>query len=171
MASMTPSVEQWLEDARALVATLPDSIRAVISQHEELGTTGSEEYQSAMAEFNRRYLSLKLQAEPSPPVLDSMFGNFGWEVYTIMWGPSEFTATGRLKDWDARGRLGRIDVAALVTVGDQDEMSVESAEDMVRRLQDGRLELIEGAAHLTMLDRPNEYARVVREFLREVEGR
>lgn len=168
LASMTPSVEQWLADTGERVASLPDSTRKVIRRHEEAGTTDDPAYQAAVMDFYHRYLSRR---DPWPAVLDSTFAQFGEQVYATMWGPSEFTATGRLKTWDARGRLDRIDLPALVTVGDHDEMSVESARDMARRLPDSRLEVIEGAGHLTMVDRPEAYARVIRNFLVEVESR
>lgn len=168
LASMTPSIEQWLADAEERVATLPDSTRAVIRRHEEAGTTDSPEYQGAVMQFYRLYLS---RSDPWPPVLDSTFAQFGYPVYHTMWGPSEFTATGRLKEWDARDRLGGIEIPVLVTVGDHDEMSIESARDMVSRLPAARLEVIEGAAHLTMVDQPEANIRVIREFLAELEGR
>lgn len=168
LASMTPSIEQWLADAEERVATLPDSVQEVIRRHEEGGTTDDPAYQAAVMNFYHRYLSL---SDPWPAILDSTFATFGGQVYSTMWGPSEFTATGRLKDWDARGRLDEIDVPALVTVGDTDEMSVASARDMVDRLPDARLEVIAEAAHLTMVDRPERNAEVVRAFLRRVEER
>lgn len=168
LASMTPSIEQWLADAKERVATLPDSTREVIRRHEEAGTTDSPEYEEAVMQFYRLYLS---RSDPWPPALDSTFAQFGYPVYHTMWGPSEFTATGLLKDWDARGRLGEIEIPVLVTVGDHDEMSIESARDMVGRLPNARLEVLEGAAHLTMVDRPEASVRVIRDFLSEVEGR
>lgn len=168
LASMTPSVEQWLQDTEERLATLPDSTREVIRRHEQAGTTDSPEYQDAVMEFYRRYLCRR---DPWPSIVDSTFAQLGVDVYTTMWGPSEFTATGRLKTWDARGRLEGIHLPTLVTVGDHDEMSVESAQDMARRLPDARLEVIEGAGHLTMVDQPEAYAQVIRNFHAEVEGR
>lgn len=168
LASMTPSVDQWLEDTGRLVSALPDSLRETIRRHEEAGTTDDPAYQAAVMDFYHRYLSL---SDPWPAILDSTFQTFGGQVYATMWGPSEFTATGRLRDWDARGRLGGIEVPVLVTVGDTDEMSVASARDMAGRLPDARLVVIEDAAHLTMVDRPERYAEVVGAFLREVEAR
>lgn len=168
LASMTPSIEQWLADAGERVATLPDSLREVIRVHEGAGTTDDPAYQTAVTDFYHRYLSL---ADPWPAILDSTFATFGGQVYATMWGPSEFTATGRLGEWDARDRLDRIRLPVLVTVGDTDEMSVSSARDMAERLPDARLEVIEDAAHLTMVDRPARYADVVEAFLERVEGR
>lgn len=165
---MTPSVEQWVEDAAERLATLPDSTQEVIRRHEEAGTTDSAEYQEAVMQFYHRYLSLR---DPWPPIVERSFEQMGVDVYTTMWGPSEFVATGRQKMWDARGRMESIRLPALVTVGDHDEMSIESARDMALRLPEGRLEVIEGAGHLTMVDRPDAYARVIRNFLAKVEER
>jgi pimeloyl-ACP methyl ester carboxylesterase len=59
----------------------------------------------------------------------------------------------------------------LVTVRDHVEMSIGSARDMASRLPNARLEVIEDAAHLTMVDQPEASVRVIREFLAGVEDR
>jgi len=45
----------------------------------------------------------------------------GAQVYETMFGPSEFHATGLLKDWDITDRLPEIDVPTLVTSGQYDD--------------------------------------------------
>lgn len=59
----------------------------------------------------------------------------------------------------------------LVVVGDADEMiSVEAARALAESAPRGRLTVIPGAGHYVSLDRPQEFNRLLLEFLEEVAG-
>jgi 3-oxoadipate enol-lactonase len=63
-------------------------------------------------------------------------------------------------------RLGDIDTRALVIVGDADIGTPRSmAEDIVQALPGSRLHVIEHAAHLSNVEQPAEFNRVLRQFL------
>lgn len=63
-------------------------------------------------------------------------------------------------------RLGSIDCPALVIVGDLDLGTPRPmAEEIVQSLPGSRLHVIQGAAHLSNVERPAEFNRVVRQFL------
>jgi len=47
--------------------------------------------------------------------------NMNTDIYSAMFGPSEFFVTGTLKEWDITPRLGEIDVPTLITSGRYDE--------------------------------------------------
>ncbi|HWL01019.1 MAG TPA: alpha/beta fold hydrolase [Microbacteriaceae bacterium] len=65
-----------------------------------------------------------------------------------------------LAAFDAEGRLGEITVPVLDIWGDQDEtISLASAEHLVATVPDGRLVIIEDAAHLGTVDQPEAVAR------------
>lgn len=167
-ASPLFATARWIADADSLVRTLPDSLRVAIEAHEAAGTTDSPEYQAAVMDFYHRYL---LRRDPWPPAMDSTFARFGVESYGYMWGPSEFTATGTLEEWNRMDALEGLDLPVLFTVGRHDETFVSTVEDYRSRVPGARLEVLENSAHLTMLDEPDAYAAVVRDFLREVEAR
>jgi 3-oxoadipate enol-lactonase len=66
-------------------------------------------------------------------------------------------------------RLGTVDCPALVIVGDSDLGTPRPmAEEIVRSLPGSRLHVIERAAHLSNVEQPAEFNRVLRQFLAAV---
>lgn len=73
---------------------------------------------------------------------------------------------------DYRELLTRVTVPALVVVGADDAYTpVSDAEDMHAALPDSTLRVIEGAAHMPNLERPEEFNGALGEFLARVDGR
>ncbi len=165
LASPALSVSRWLKDADSLLTTLPDSIQEVIRKHESAGTTDSPEYQSAVLNYYKRYIS---RLDPWSPDLDSSFAQMNTEIYGKMWGPSEFTATGSLGTFERAGALRDIDVPILFTTGRYDEATPATVEYYHSLTPNSRMVILENSAHVTMQDEPERYVQVVREFLREV---
>ena len=67
---------------------------------------------------------------------------------------------------DATGELAAIDVPVLVVVGEHDVPSPLSvAEEMADAVPDGRLEVLPGAGHLSNLEVPEPFNRVLGSFL------
>ncbi|MBV9926457.1 MAG: alpha/beta hydrolase [Acidobacteria bacterium] len=67
---------------------------------------------------------------------------------------------------DAAGRLGEVRVPALVVVGDLDTpRTLEAAGVLADGIDGARLEIIKGTAHLPNMERPEEFNRLVLEFL------
>lgn len=168
MASPALSISRWLADAKQLLTTLPDSLQTTIEQHEAAGTTASVEYQDAVMEFYRRFLSRR---DPWSLDTDSAFMQFNTVVYEKMWGPSEFTATGSLKTFERAESLRDLTVPVLFTAGRYDEATPETVAYYDSLTPDSRLVILENSAHLTMQDEPERYVEVVREFLAEIEAR
>lgn len=168
LASPALSIPRWLADADSLLTTLPDTLQRAIARHEAAGTFDAPEYQSAVMAFYRLYLS---RLEPWSPDIDSTFAEFGTEVYGYMWGPSEFTGVGTLKDYDVTGSLGRLRAPTLLTTGEHDEALPATVRYYASLIPGADVAIIPGAAHLTMQDNPTENIRVVRAFLRRVDER
>jgi 3-oxoadipate enol-lactonase len=71
---------------------------------------------------------------------------------------------------DQRERVTAIDVSTLIIVGTLDSITPPSLSDELASLIGGaRVERIEEASHLANLDRPDEFNRLVDEFLSETE--
>ncbi len=67
---------------------------------------------------------------------------------------------------DATGELAGIDIPVLVVVGEHDVPSPRSvAEEMAEAVPDGRLEVLPGAGHLSSLEAPEAFNRVLGSFL------
>jgi pimeloyl-ACP methyl ester carboxylesterase len=61
--------------------------------------------------------------------------------------------------------LPSIRVPTLVIVGDQDQPFLAPCEYMAKKIPGARLEVIAGAGHSSNLDRPDEFNRILRDFL------
>jgi len=168
MASPSLSMSRWLRDAETLKETLPDSVQAVIVKHESAGTFDSPEYQAAVMEYYKRHLCRR---DPWPDDVNKAFAELGQSVYTTMWGPSEFTATGSLRTYERAERLKELNLPVLFTAGRYDEATPSTVEYYRSLVPGARLQIFEHSAHLTMQDEPDAYVQTIREFLREVEGR
>jgi proline iminopeptidase len=161
------SAPQWMRDQIAHRKALPQDVQDILAKHEAAGTTDSEEYEAAVKEFNKRFVN---RMEKKPEWLDTEDAQSNKEVYLTMWGPSEFYATGNLKDFDVTPRLSEIKLPALFVCGRYDEATPSTTEAYSKLIPGAKFHVFENSAHVGYLEEPDEYVRVVREFLREVEA-
>ncbi|MCB9321367.1 MAG: hypothetical protein H6570_18960 [Lewinellaceae bacterium] len=95
---------------------------------------------------------------------------FNNQVYHYMWGTTEFNVTGTLKDFDRSEDLNQISEPILFVTGEYDEARPETMYEFQKLSNNARVEIIEGAAHMTMIDQPQQLAKVISEFLNKVEN-
>ncbi len=166
MASPCISIPRWVQDARRLRQALPDDVNACIDRHEASGFTGCPEYQAAMLVYYRRHVC---RLDPWPDELERAFATQGAPVYQTMWGPSEFTATGNLREFDRSSRLGELTVPTLWTCGRHDEATPETVA-WYSSLQPGsELIVFEASSHLAHLEERRRYNQAVSAWLRKQE--
>jgi 3-oxoadipate enol-lactonase len=68
--------------------------------------------------------------------------------------------------WDAFERIGRIAAPTLVISGTHDNVvDARNSRLLADRIPNARLELIDGAGHMLFWERPDEFVRLVTEFL------
>jgi proline iminopeptidase len=168
LASPLVSTARWLEDAGRLRAELPDDVQEALQRHEEAGFTGCPEYVSATAAFYRRHLC---RLDPWPEELERSFAEMGADVYETMWGPTEFYATGSLRELDLVPRLGEISVSVLFTCGRHDEARPETVASFTERVPGAEMVVFEESGHCAPLEETERYLEVVRDFLGRVESR
>jgi proline iminopeptidase len=166
LASPALSVRRWAEDADRLLAQLPEDQRRIIKQHDTSGATDNPELEEALGEYYRRYFS---RSDPWPPELHRAFEQLNTEVYELMWGPSELAATGTLKDYEREAEVHSLDLPVLFTTGRYDEATPETVEHYRRLVPGAEIAILENSAHMTMLDEPETYIDVVRDFLNKVD--
>ncbi len=167
LASAALDARAWERHARELLATLPDSMVRAVHLREAEGAYDAPDYQAALEEFYGRYVWLR----PVPADLDSTFATFNPAIYGYMWGPSEFTVTGTLGNYDATSMLGDIAVPVLYTVGEVDEANPETIARFADLTPGSRMVVIPDAAHITAWDNPEADVAAVRAFLRDVDAR
>jgi len=169
LASSLASVPQWISEANRLRAKLPPEVQQTLLKHEAAGTTDDPAYEEAMWVFYGRHFC---RLDPWPDCANRALEKFvkNAEVYNTMWGPSEFHATGSLKDWDIVDRLGEIRVPALITSGRYDEATPTISETLHHGIPGSEWVLFEHSAHLSHAEEPEKYLQVLSQFLSRVEA-
>jgi proline iminopeptidase len=161
------SMTRWVKDCEELLQEEPEEVRQVIRQHEADGFTTCPEYQSAILGFYRKHVC---RLSPWPAGLERSYAEAGYTVYNAMNGPSEFTVTGTLKDWDIMDRLGEITVETLLVGGRHDECRPSHLEEMHRRIGNSQLAIIEDASHLCFAEQPERFNALINAFLDRTEA-
>jgi len=161
------SIPLYLEGVDSLIASLPDTIQTAIIENEKNRTYNAAEYQQANKFWLEHFVARKL---PRSADMDSGSSTFGDAVYKYMWGPTEFTATGPLKDYDRTNMLHKIKVPVLFLVGEYDEVLPSQVKYYHRLVPGSRFALISESGHLTTQDNPEEMVRYITEFLDELEN-
>ncbi len=170
LASSLASVPLWIAETNRLRGQLPPEVRETLTRNEAAGTTDSTEYQEAVMVFYRRHVC---RLDPFPECLERSFANLAAdpEVYNTLWGPSEFHATGRLKEWDVTPRLGEVRLPTLVLSGRFDEATPAVVEAIQRGIAGSESVTFEESSHMPHVEEPERFLSVVEAFLARVEGR
>lgn len=159
------STAAWIEDANFLRKTLPDAVQQTLDEHEAAGTTDSDEYKDAASVYYERFFFAGERF--SNPNCDGAPRNA--VIYEHMWGPTEFYVTGNLLDFDITDQLQDLDLPVLLITGEYDEARPETVARFQQLLPNARLEIIEDAGHLSFSKQPEQYRKVLADFLNEVE--
>ena len=117
-------------------------------------------------DYYRLYLT---RAETWSPYLEATLENLNSEIYNLMWGPSEFTATGTLRDYNREDVLPNLQVPVLFTAGRYDEATPETLMHFHNLVPNSEIAIFENSAHMTMLDEPKVYADAIRQFINKVD--
>ena len=160
------STPLWERDQRRHIARMSPRVRQAIAVAEECRRFDSASYQNATTEFYRAHVC---RLDPWPDFLDNALGQFNQEVYLSLWGPSEFTITGSLKDANLVPRLPEIQLPVLLTGGEHDEAAPDTLLTFRDALPLGEMLVLPRAAHLHHLEQPDLFLAAVRAFLRRAE--
>ena len=169
LADSLASLPQWITEINRLRAELPSDVQATLLKHEAAGTTDDPAYQEGMMVFYRRHIC---RLDPWPDPLNQALEKFmqNPEVYSTMWGASEFHVTGTLKDWDITNRLGEIRAPTLVIGGRYDEATPAMTEALHRGIAGSEWVIFENSAHMPHLEETERYLQVLTKFLDRVDS-
>jgi pimeloyl-ACP methyl ester carboxylesterase len=124
-------------------------------------------YEVVGMEFNVRH-GCRIKPFPMPAL--RTFAAMNRKVYETMWGPSEFFATGNLKDWDVTARLGEIDVPTLLISGRYDEATPKQQEIIRDAIVGSEWVLLEESSHFSHVEEPERYRQALTDFLAKAEA-
>lgn len=158
----------WEQSTRQLLKTLPDSLQSTVIQADSTGNYEDPLYEVAINTFYDKYLWGK---NPIEAELDSMVNTANLSIYNYMWGPSEFSITGTLKNYNGLIALQNIDVPTLFTVGEFDEIKPSFVREMATKFKNSKVEVFANSSHLTTWDAREQNIKVVNDFLTEIESK
>ena len=161
------STKLWIEDANVLRAELPSEVQEALTRNERAGTVHSAEYEEATQVFYSHFLYHEVR--PTPPAACAGAPS-NETIYEQMWGPTEFNATGSLLDFDLTPALNQLRLPVLLVVGRFDEARPQTAVKFQGMIPNARLEVLEHSGHLAPLEDYQAFARLLEDFLRQVES-
>ncbi len=152
----------WVKEAERLKDLLSPEVAAKMRQHEQAGTTNSQEYHDAYEQFQQRFV---IRLKPYPKVVEESDKIMNRQVYETMWGPSEAYATGNLKGWSALDRLQQITTPTLIISGKYDEATPSQMELAHKGIKGSKWVLLEHSSHTANLEEPEKYLAAITDFL------
>lgn len=168
LAGPAMSMERWVADQRVWLLELPRETQRVIRESEAAATFDTPGYQEAMGAFYGQHVC---RMNPWPNFVQAALSpeKMGHDVYVYMCGPSEFTITGTLKDYERVDRLGEITAPTLFICGRYDEATPAATEYYHRSMPGSEFVVIEDASHLSHVEQPEAFCRAVAKFLARAE--
>lgn len=160
------SVKMWGLDQRKYLLELPSKIQEAILTAEKNGDFSSREYRDAMEYYYKLHIC---RLDPWPECLNESMSEMNYEIYKYMWGPSEFTITGTLKNYDRVNDLYKIKIPVLFTCGEFDEAAPQTTDRYHKKIPQSELIVFKGASHNHHLEKTEEYLTVISDFLKRVE--
>lgn len=160
------STPLWKADADTLISTLPDTIQLAIKNGEKNQDYTSPEYKNANEVFYKNFgvRKTKLTSE-----LDTSTAKGNTFIYNYMWGPTEFTATGTLINYDRVQSLKNIKVPTLFITGEFDEARPTTVKYFQHLVPNSKFVIIEDAGHGTMHDNRSQNISAIKHFLDSLE--
>ena len=143
----------------------PASLK-LVEQLEAEHKTDDPRYMGVLIpQFYEKHI-LRRPAAEWPDGVNRAFAHLNQHLYTLMQGPSELGASGRLEQWDRFADLKRIEVPTLVMSGKYDTMDPAYMAAMARQLPHGELAATNGA-HMALYDDQATYFAKLTAFLRK----
>ncbi len=162
------STKVWIDDANLLRAQLPPDVQVVLRRNEQAGTVNSKEYEAATQVFYGRFLYHQVGVK-KPDSCAQAPANY--EIYQIMWGPTEFNATGNLLTFDITPGLKKLTMPTMFIVGRYDEVRLETVAKFQAMVPGSIVKVLENSGHMAPLEEYEAYSVTLEDFLREVDDR
>jgi len=168
LASPCLSAQMWISDADTLISTLPDSIQMVLEQSRKNIVPDSAKLKAAIEVYSNNFYTRKqpISEDAAKSTVES-----GKNVYEYMWGKSEFSASGTLKDYDRTEDLEKIKIPVLYTTGEFDAARPGTVKHYSGLTPRSQFVIIKGAGHSTMHDNVAAELEAITGFLNELEKR
>lgn len=169
MISPYLSTELWIRDAKSKLAELGNDYLRIVEESEKEIQFDGRLYKDIITEYNKNFQCRELQKHKRQfrQYAIKPKTSTGMRVYRHMWGPSEFTCVGVLKDLDITPRLSQIKVRVLIIGGVYDQVKKETTE-YYRSLIPGSVRVtIPDASQTSFLENPDSFYDSLTAFLQK----
>lgn len=167
MMDSVPAYNRYAE--RVIEPAMDPQKLALVKELEATHKTDDPRYMGTLIPMHYEQHLLRRPADQWPEPVMRSFNHVNEHIYTLMQGPSELGASGRLVDWDRSRDLHLIRVPTLVLAAGHDTMDPDWMKAMARRLPDGHLVFCPNGSHLAMYDDQGCYFPGLIAFLKGVE--
>ena len=166
ISNMMASIPAYNAYAReVLMPAMDPQTLAEVKALEAAGDIANPRYMELLIPMHyEKHVLRRPYAEWPEPVVRS-FSHINAELYTLMQGPSELGASGRLSDWDRFADLTSISVPTLVIAARHDTMDPTYKAAMARQLPKGQYVCLPDGSHLAMYDDQQRYFDSLNAFL------
>lgn len=161
------STEQWMKDSKILIGQLSQAVQDTINKYEDLKDYTAPAYLAATDTFYSNFMSRRKNV-PRSNACDGVPPS-NRTIYTYMWGPTEFNATGTLRNFNRIKDLSKINKPTLFIGGEYDEVLPETLYYYQTLVQGSQVAIIPNAGHAKTRDNPEDYMRMLNSFLASVE--
>jgi len=170
ISNMMASIPAYNEYARTtLMPELKPEDLALVQQLETQGKTEDPRYMGILVpEFYEKHI-LRRPAAEWPEPLNRALARANNHIYTLMQGPSELGASGRLQNWDRFADLHNITVPTLLLGARYDTMDPAYIRSMAGQMPDAEVWISDRGSHLAMYDDQDAYFAALTRFLLEQE--
>ncbi len=156
------STALWLDDARRLQSRMPPATRRTLAACERAIVSGPP-CEVATEAFYARHV----RRDEVPAAVDAyakaLPRRFSTDLYEYMWGPTEFSSTGTLRNYDGRPLLEQLEGRkTLFLAGRHDEATPATVARFARIVPHASFRVIEHSAHSAWIDNPVDYAALLR---------
>ncbi len=175
LAGPLVSTKAWIDDAKALVKTLPAATQQAIGEAVASGDFDTPAFKQADRVFAQNF-GMRVPLTPARVAADfsacaSTSVRFNEALYRYMWGPSEFVANGTLRDYDRSGRLKELTLPTLFLVGEFDEARPETVRAFQAQVPGSVLKVLPNAGHSSLADQTAMFNDAIAEFVAAAERR
>jgi proline iminopeptidase len=171
ISNMMMSIPAYNEYAnKTLKPAMDQTALAEIEQLEAAGDINNPRFMELLIPHHYEHHILRMPAAQWPDPVNRTFARLNYKLYTLMQGPSELGASGRLADWDRTGDLHQIKVPTLVIGATYDSMDPAHMAMVAKRIPGARFHLCRDGSHMAMYDDQQSYYEALIRFIKDTEA-
>jgi proline iminopeptidase len=168
ISNMMAGIPAYNRYAQILMRELAPEVLAELAELDQRGDATDPRYRELLGPNHYAKHVLRMSDEDRPEPVARGSRNANRHVYTLMQGPSELGASGRLEHWDREADLPAITVPTLVIGAEHDTMDPTHMRWMAGQVANGRYHHCPDGSHMAIYDDQEVYMAGLIAFVTDV---